>query len=84
MRIDKLILTGIMVGICSGILDGLGQEYALNSYLASALMTTILTITTGYLLHRTERNNNNKKLCVKVMQKKRSIYVKKTVNTPLF
>ncbi|MGM0901559.1 MAG: hypothetical protein ACQEXB_10745 [Bacillota bacterium] len=54
MRVDKLILTGVMAGIYSGILDGLEQEYGLN-YIASALIITILTITTGYLLHKVRR-----------------------------
>jgi hypothetical protein len=50
MRIDKLILTGIMAGVYSGILDGLEQGYGLNE-LTSALIIAVLTITTGCILH---------------------------------
>jgi hypothetical protein len=55
MRIDKLILTGIMAGIYSGILDGFEQDYGLN-HIISAIILTWLTIITGYLLHKIGRN----------------------------
>lgn len=51
MRIDKLILTGMMAGVYSGILDGLEQGYELNG-LMSGLILAVLTITTGYILHK--------------------------------
>lgn len=55
MRIDKLILTGIMAGVYSGILDGFEQDYRLN-HIASAFILTFLTIITGYLIHKINRN----------------------------
>ncbi|MGM0890276.1 MAG: hypothetical protein ACQEW5_25810 [Bacillota bacterium] len=55
MKIDKLILTGIMAGVYSGILDGFEQGYGIN-YIASAIILTFLTIITGYLLHKIGRN----------------------------
>lgn len=57
MRMNKLILTGIMAGIYSGILDGFEQDYGLN-HIASAFIITVLTIITGYFLHRIGRNDN--------------------------
>ena len=47
MRTDKLILTGLMVGVYSGILDGFEQNYRLN-HIASAFILMVLTIITGY------------------------------------
>ena len=58
MRTDKLILTGIIAGIYSGILDSFEQDYGLN-HIASAFIITFLTITTGYLLHKIGRNEIN-------------------------
>ncbi|WP_066070442.1 hypothetical protein [Neobacillus soli] len=55
MRIDKLILTGILAGIYSFLLDGFEQDYGLNHILSSFVLM-ILTIITGYLLHRFGRN----------------------------
>jgi len=51
MRTDKLILTGLMVGVYSGILDGFEQNYRLN-HIASAFILMVLTIITGYFLHK--------------------------------
>lgn len=54
MQVDKIILTGLMAGIYSGILDGIEQDYGLN-HIGSALILTVLTIATGYLLHKIGR-----------------------------
>jgi hypothetical protein len=63
MRVDKIILTGLMAGIYSGILDGIEQDYGLNQ-IGSAVILSVLTITTGYLLHRMgrKRGTEEKKL----------------------
>ena len=55
MRIDKLILTGIMAGVYSTILDGFEQDYGLN-YIVGAFILTFLTIITGYFVHKIGRN----------------------------
>ncbi|PFG06401.1 hypothetical protein [Bacillus sp. es.034] len=51
MRISTFILTGILAGIYSSVLDGLEQDYSLNSFF-SAFILALLTIGTGLLLHR--------------------------------
>ncbi|CAN7399516.1 hypothetical protein [Rossellomorea sp. LjRoot5] len=51
MRISTFILTGILAGIYSSVLDGFEQDYNLNS-IFSAFLLTLLTIGTGLLLHR--------------------------------
>lgn len=61
MRIDKLILIGIMAGIYSAILDGFEQDYGLN-YIVSAFILTVLIIITGYIVHKIGRNE---KVCMK-------------------
>ncbi|WP_156030025.1 hypothetical protein [Rossellomorea vietnamensis] len=50
MRISTFILTGILAGIYSSVLDGFEQDYSLNS-LYSAFILALLTIGTGLLLH---------------------------------
>lgn len=59
MRVDKMILTGIMAGIYSGLLDGFEADYGLN-HILSAFILTILTITTGFLLHKIGKNDMDK------------------------
>ncbi|UXH45114.1 hypothetical protein [Rossellomorea vietnamensis] len=51
MRISTFILTGLLAGIYSSVLDGIEQDYSLNSYF-SAFILALLTIGTGLLLHR--------------------------------
>ncbi|MCR8847474.1 hypothetical protein NQ095_03575 [Rossellomorea sp. SC111] len=51
MRVRTFILTGIMAGIYSSVLDGFEQDYSLNSFF-SAFILALLTIGTGLLLHR--------------------------------
>lgn len=58
MRIDRMILTGIMAGIISGILDGYEQDHGLN-HITSVIILTILTITLGYLIHKFESNETS-------------------------
>lgn len=59
MRMNTIILTGIMAGIYSSILDGIEQDYSFNHHL-SACILTLSTIVTGILLHRflNEEENN--------------------------
>ncbi|MBW3114643.1 hypothetical protein KYJ26_22485 [Bacillus sp. MCCB 382] len=60
MRIHTLILTGIMAGIYSSILDGIEQDYSFNTVL-SACTLTVSTIVTGLLLHRFLNKEKNSK-----------------------
>ncbi|WHY85752.1 hypothetical protein QNH39_24625 [Neobacillus novalis] len=58
MRTDKLIFMGVMAGIYSFLLDGYEQDYGLNSILSGCILT-VLTIITGYLLHKFGRNKKS-------------------------
>lgn len=58
MRIEKIILMGTLVGVFSGILDGYEQDYGLN-HITSAIILTLLTITTGYIIHKFGSNKIN-------------------------
>lgn len=55
LRTSTYILTGILAGIYSAILDGFEQDYGLNP-ITSALIITVSTILTGYLLHKIGSN----------------------------
>lgn len=54
MGTGKIILTAIMAGVYSGILDGVESHYGLNK-LASAFVLIVVTFITGYTLYRGKR-----------------------------
>ncbi|MGE6753775.1 hypothetical protein ACQKFO_10020 [Rossellomorea sp. NPDC071047] len=54
MGSGKLMLTAIMAGIYSGILDGVESHYGLNK-LVSAFVLILVTFITGYALYRGKR-----------------------------
>ncbi|MCA1055872.1 hypothetical protein LCM10_12815 [Rossellomorea aquimaris] len=54
----KIILTAILAGIYSGILDGIQQKSDLNAS-GSALILVLLTSLSGYLLYRTGREKSS-------------------------
>ena len=47
----KLILTAVMAGIYSGVLDGVEEDYGLNN-IVSAFILILLTYITGYTLYK--------------------------------
>ena len=47
----KLILTAVMAGIYSGVLDGVEEDYGLNN-IVSAFILILLTYITGYILYK--------------------------------
>ncbi|MCA1058840.1 hypothetical protein LCL96_07835 [Rossellomorea aquimaris] len=58
MRVHTLIITGLMAGVYSSILDGMEEDYGLHSFV-SALIVTLLTILTGLLHHRHSNKGKN-------------------------
>ncbi|HWO95889.1 MAG TPA: hypothetical protein VNM45_06070 [Bacillus sp. (in: firmicutes)] len=50
----KLILTAVMAGIYSGILDSFEEDYGLNN-IVSAFTLILLTYITGYILYKMGR-----------------------------
>ena len=47
----ELILTAVMAGIYSGVLDGVEEDYGLNN-IVSAFILILLTYITGYILYK--------------------------------
>ena len=47
----KLILTAVMAGIYSSVLDGVEEDYGLNN-IVSAFILIMLTYITGYILYK--------------------------------
>lgn len=50
----KLILTAVMVGIYSGVLDSVEEDYGINN-IVSAFILILLTYFTGYILYKMGR-----------------------------
>lgn len=67
LRIDKLILTGIMAGIYSVNKDGFEQNYGLNHH-PRAFTLTFLTILTGYLLHKIDHNEKKPNFLILILR----------------